>query len=108
MDGCLCPSHRVLHRDVCSRQDGPELIQVGAQASQRTPVERGIRWLEVDPESTIPFTSQRPREMRKGAQQIVQIVGIGIVAGDTVSEPRLRIVGRRRRRGWGQSGAVNA
>ena len=79
--GWLAVGYRVVHRDVCTGKHGAPQIQLGAQTSQGAAVEREIRWLQTDPESTIRLTDERAREVRKGTQQIVEIVGIQVVAG---------------------------
>jgi len=56
-------------------------VQVGAQTCQSAAVEREIRWLQANPESTIMLMCERAREVCKGTQQIVEIVGIQVVAG---------------------------
>ena len=68
-------------------------IQVGAQASQGTAVERRIRWLQADPQSTISFAEERAREIRKRTQQIVHINRVRVVADQAIGEARLGIVG---------------
>ena len=56
-------------------------------------MERQIRWLQADPQSTVSFAPERAREMRKRTQQIVHIIRIRVVMDQTIGEPGLGIVG---------------
>jgi hypothetical protein len=63
--GWLGVGYLVVHRDVRARKHRPTHIQVGAQTSQGTPLEREIRWLQADLESTISLADEHAREVCK-------------------------------------------
>jgi hypothetical protein len=79
--GWLGVGYLVVHRDVRAGKYWLSQVQIGAQTRQSAAVEREIRWFQANPESTIRLTDERAREVRKGTQQIVQVVGIQVVAG---------------------------
>jgi len=79
--GLFAVGYLVVQRDVRAGKYRLRHSQVGAQTRQSATVEREIRWLQANPESTIRLKDERAREMRKGTQQIVKIVGIQVVAG---------------------------
>ena len=58
-------SYLVVQPAVRTGKDRLSHIHVGAQTSQCAAVERQIRWLQADPQSTIRMTNKRARELRK-------------------------------------------
>ena len=60
-------------RDVAAGEGAMEVVEVLAEPFERTAVEGQIGWVEADLEGAIRLTGHGPRELREGAQQVMEV-----------------------------------
>ena len=84
---------RIGDRDVAAREVGMEAVEVLTEPFERTAVDREIGRVEADVEGAIRLMGHGPRELHEGAQQIMEVAGMGVVVDEPICQPGLRIVG---------------
>src|SRR6266571_648215 len=80
-------------RDVGAREAGLEAIEILAETLESAAKEGEIGRVEADVDGAIRLAGHSPRELSKGAEQVMEVAGMGVVRAEPIGQPGLGIVG---------------
>jgi hypothetical protein len=78
--------------NVGAGENGVGQVEILTQAVESATEEGQIGRVEADVDDAVKAASRAPGELSKGTQQIMEVVGMGVVRGESIGQPGLRIV----------------